>query len=135
MRDLRTIVSGGAGARFMTLFLLALAAIPAISHASARRVITAAPMISIRVINDSSREISQLFLSPVDKDARGPDLLNGTALRNGDDFTIQGVTCSGNQIKIIAQDKAGCLTNGVVDCSQGSTDWTITDDMPADCGN
>ena len=91
---------------------------------------------TIAVANNSSRDIYHLYLSPVDRDAWGPDLIpEGTLLRVGETFTISDASCSGNEIKVIAEDKQGCFVYAVIGCAQASNGWTITDATPPDCGN
>src|SRR6185503_1773026 len=90
----------------------------------------------IVVINNSGRDIRHLYLTPVDRDAWGPDLLTeGTVLKTGERYTISDATCSANEIKIVAEDAEGCFVYGVVSCAQASTSWTIASDAPRDCGN
>ena len=131
------VKADGKGTRRLMLVALmcALVGIPALSSAAIPAVSSAQPMLTITVRNDSSREIFHLYLSPPDRDNWGPDLLNGRVVRNGETFTISDVSCPGNEIKIIAEDKAGCFTYGILGCGQASTDWIITNEMPADCGN
>jgi len=109
--------------------------IPAISSgASVSR--STQPMMTIAVTNDSSRDLYHLYLSPVDRDAWGPDLLaEGTVVKPGQTFTLTDVSCAGNEIKVVAEDKQGCFVYGIVGCAEASSSWTITDATPPDCGN
>ena len=124
------------GARLLifTLLACALVSIPALSSASGRGVSRAEPMMTITVTNNSSHEVYHLYLSSVDNNKWGPDLLDGTIIRTGESFAINDVSC-GNEIKIIAEDKAGCFIYGTLGCGQATTEWIITNDMPVDCGN
>jgi hypothetical protein len=93
-------------------------------------------MMTIAVTNNSSRDIYHLYLSPVDHDAWGPDLLTeGTIVRVGQSYNINDVSCAGNEVKVIAEDRQGCFVYGIVGCAQASTGWTITDATAPDCGN
>ncbi len=124
--------------RFALLVVLvcALVGIPALSSAAGTSVSSAQPMMTIAVTNNSSRDILHIYLSPVDRDVWGPDLFSeGTVLRPGQTFNISDASCNGNEIKVIAEDRQGCFTYGVVGCAQASTGWAITDATPADCGN
>lgn len=118
-----------------TLLIGVVGSINALSSAAVRDVSRAEPMMTITVTNNSAREVYHLYLSPVDRNKWGPDLLNGAIIRTGENFAINDVTCEGNEIKIIAEDKTGCFTYGTLGCGQNATDWIITNDMPADCGN
>ena len=90
----------------------------------------------ITVTNNATRDIRHLYLTPVDHDAWGPDLMSeGTALKTGQSFTISDVTCPANEIKVVAEDGEGCFVYGVISCAQATTSWTITNDAPRDCGN
>jgi hypothetical protein len=91
--------------------------------------------LGISVTNSSSREIHHLYLSPTDQNKWGPDLLDGTVVKNGESFTIADAACTGNEIKIIAEDQQGCFVYGVISCAQATTAWTMTNEMPVDCGN
>ncbi|MGH9906367.1 MAG: hypothetical protein ACRD8U_12390 [Pyrinomonadaceae bacterium] len=93
------------------------------------------PAMAILVTNNSGRDIHHLYLSPADREAWGPDLLNETVLRTGQSFTISDVSCAGYEIKVIAEDREGCFAYAVVSCAQASTGWTITSETPRDCGN
>ena len=120
----------------LVVLLCALVTIPALSSAAGAGASSAQPVMTIAVTNNASRDIYHLYLSPVDHDAWGPDLItDGTILRTGQTFNINDLTCAGNEIKVIAEDKTGCFVYGVVGCGQQSTGWTITDAMPPDCGN
>jgi hypothetical protein len=93
-------------------------------------------MMTIAVTNSSSRDILHFYLSPVDHDAWGPDLVSeGTVVRPGQTFNINDVSCGANEIKVIAEDRQGCFVYGVVGCAQASAGWAITDATPPDCGN
>jgi hypothetical protein len=125
-------------ARLLMLVALmcALVAIPALSSAAIPTGSSAQPTMAIAVTNNSSREIRHLYLSPVDRDAWGPDLMaEGTVLRPNQTFNINDVSCGGNEIKVIAEDQQGCFVYGVIGCAQASTGWTITDATAPDCGN
>lgn len=113
----------------------ALVSIPALSRAAGAGARTRQPMITIAVTNNSSRDIYHLYLSPVDRDAWGPDVVaDGTIVKTGQTFNINDVSC-GSEIKVIAEDKQGCFVYGIVGCGQQSTNWIITDAMTPDCGS
>ena len=124
--------------RLMALatLLCAIVGIPALSNAASSSRAESQPLMTIAVANNSSRDIFHLYLSPVDRDVWGPDLLpEGTLIRVGETFTVSDAACTGNEIKVIAEDRQGCFVYAVVGCSQASTSWTITDATPPDCGN
>jgi hypothetical protein len=120
----------------LVALMCAFVSIPALSSAASMGVSSAQPMMTIAVTNNSTRDIYHLYLSPVDRDAWGPDLVpEGTIIKPGQTFNITEATCAGNEIKVVAEDKPGCFVYGVVGCAETSTGWTITDAMPPDCGS
>jgi hypothetical protein len=93
------------------------------------------PSMSITIVNNSSREIRHVYLSPPDQNNWGSDqLVNSVIPANGGSFTISNVSCSGSGIKVITEDQNGCFLYQVVTCSDSAT-WTITNDATPDCGN
>lgn len=122
--------------KILLLLALICAFVASLSNAAGSDASITKPIMSIAVTNDSSRDIHHLYISPVDRDAWGPDLLTeGTVVKPGQTFAVTDVSCAGNEIKIIAEDRQGCFVYGIVGCAQASTGWTITNAMPADCGN
>lgn len=94
-----------------------------------------APTTSITIVNNSSREIRHVYLSPPDQDNWGSDqLVNSVISPNGGSFTISDASCSGTSTKVIAEDHEGCFGYKVVSCSESVT-WTISNEDSRDCGN
>ena len=94
-----------------------------------------APTTAITIVNNSSREIRHLYLSPPDQNNWGSDqLVNSVIPPNGGSFTISDANCGGASIKVIAEDQEGCFIYKVVACSE-SAGWTITNEDSRDCGN
>ena len=90
---------------------------------------------SITIVNNSSREIRHVYLSAPDQNNWGSDqLVNSVIPANGGSFTINDVSCSNSNIKVIAEDQEGCFEYQIVSCSGNST-WTITNSTARDCGN
>jgi len=94
---------------------------------------TTAPPLTVKVVNNSSREIRRLFLSPVDNDNWGPDQLNQSSISPG---TTRNLNVSWDQstVKLVAEDQDGCFLSTTVDAT-GTPVWTITSDTTRDCGN
>jgi hypothetical protein len=91
------------------------------------------PSNAITIVNDSSREIRHVFLSPPDQNNWGPDQLGSSVISaNGGSVTVNA-SCSGS-VKVIAEDQDGCFIYKVVTCSENVT-WTITNNDSRDCGN
>jgi len=94
-----------------------------------------APSTAITIVNNSSREIRHVYLSPPDQNNWGADqLVNSVISPNGGSFTISNVSCGGSSIKVIAEDQDGCFLYQVVTCSE-SVSWTIASGATRDCGN
>ncbi|MDX6497722.1 MAG: hypothetical protein QOG23_982 [Blastocatellia bacterium] len=94
---------------------------------------TTAPPLTIKVVNNSSREIRRLYLSPVDNDNWGADQLNESSLSPG---TARNLNVSWDQstVKLVAEDQDGCFLNTTVEAT-GTPVWTITSDTTRDCGS
>ncbi len=94
-----------------------------------------APVTAITIVNNSSREIRHLYLSPSNQDNWGPDQLGGTAISpGGGSYTLSNVSCDQANIKVITEDQNGCFLYNIVACGDSAT-WTITNDATPDCGS
>lgn len=92
----------------------------------------AAPM-TIRVVNNSSLEISRLYLAPANSDDWGADQLGGVAISAGVTRTIN-VSWDQSSIKLVGEDQEGCFTTTTVNAAS-EIEWTITADSPRNCGH
>jgi len=88
---------------------------------------------SVNVLNNSSREIRNVYLSHVDADDWGADQLT-TPIAAGQSFNLTNLACDQQQTKVIGEDVDGCFLSTVVTCGSSST-WTVTNDTSRDCGN
>ncbi|HKO44839.1 MAG TPA: hypothetical protein VJU84_16290 [Pyrinomonadaceae bacterium] len=93
----------------------------------------AAAPLTIRVVNNSSLEISRLYLAPANSDDWGADQLGGVAISPGVTRTIN-VSWDQPSIKLVGEDSEGCFTSTTVSAS-GELEWTITGDSPRNCGH
>jgi hypothetical protein len=108
--------------------LLAIASAPLLSSART-------PTTSVNVVNNSSKEIRNVYLSHVDVDDwSGDQLSEGATIAPGQSFTLNNVACDRQQVKIIGEDQDGCFVSTVVTCGNSAT-WTITNDTARDCGS
>jgi len=105
--------------------VMALAAVPLLSKARATST-------TVSVVNNSSREIRNVYSSHVDADDWSADLLGETSIIAGQTSSLS-ITCDSQQVKVIAEDQDGCFASTVVTCGQNST-WTVTNDTVRDCG-
>jgi hypothetical protein len=95
---------------------------------------SAQPATSVNIVNNSNREIRNVYLSHVDVDDWGANQLGNATIGAGQSFTLNNVACDQQQIKVIGEDQDGCFVSTVVTCG-GNATWTITNDTPRDCGN
>jgi hypothetical protein len=116
--------------RRVAIFVFALCAFASLPLLAASRARTA----SINIVNNSGREIINLYLSHADADDWGSDLLPDATIPTGQSFTIPDVSWDQSQLKVVAEDSYGCFLSNVVSSSGDST-WTISADAQADCGH
>lgn len=110
--------------------LFVLASLPLLSSARS----TAAPTAtSVNIVNSSSREIRNVYLSHVDADDWGNNQLGSATIAAGQSFNLSVSPCDGQQMKVIGEDQDGCFVSTAVNCGDSST-WTITNDTARDCG-
>lgn len=94
---------------------------------------TAHPSTTVNIVNNSSREVRNVYLSHVDSDDWSGNQLDNTTIAAGQSFTLSNVACDSQQVKIVAEDQEGCFLSTVVSCGESST-WTITNDTERNCG-
>ena len=92
------------------------------------------PTTSVNVVNNSNKEIRNVYLSHVNLDDWGGNELGNTTILPGHSFTLGNVACDQQQVKVIGEDQDGCFLSTVVNCGDNVT-WTITNDTARDCGN
>jgi len=91
------------------------------------------PATNLTIVNNSSKEIRHVYLSPTNSDNWGPDQLGSSVIAAGGGSVTLSVACDASSIKVIAEDHQGCFLTKVVSCSEATT-WTITADAAPDCG-
>ena len=112
----------------LIILCVGLFALAAISTAST-------PTTSVNIVNNSSREIRNVYLSHVDADDwSGDQLSDGATIAPGNSFNLSNVACDQQQVRVIAEDQDGCFLSTVTTCGSSST-WTITNDTARDCGS
>ncbi len=106
---------------------LAVVAVPLLS--SARTQTT-----SVNIVNNSSKEIRNVYLSHVNSnDWSGNQLSDGTTIAPGQSYNLGNLACDQQQVKVIGEDRDGCFLSTLVSCGDSAT-WTITNDTARDCG-
>jgi len=89
--------------------------------------------VSITIRNNSQREIRHLYLAAGDPNNWSADQLNGSTIPPGGSSVLNGVSCSGATIRVIAEDQNGCFVYTNASCNADQT-WEITDATTPDCG-
>lgn len=92
-----------------------------------------APSTSVAIVNQSGREIRNVYLSHVSVDDWSSDQLGDATIAAGQTYTLSNVACDQQQVKVIAEDQDGCFMSTTVNCGDAAT-WTINGDTPRDCG-
>lgn len=112
------------------IFCVALFALAALSIAR-----TPATTTSVNIVNNSTHEIRNIYLSHVDADDWGANQLSeGSTIAPGQSANLASLACDAQQVKVIAEDGDGCFLSMVAACGSDAT-WTITNDTARDCGN
>lgn len=105
--------------------VLALVAVPLMSNARTTGT-------SVNIVNNSSKEIRNVYLSHVNVDDWSNNQLGNTTIGPGQSHALNNVACDQQQVKVIAEDQDGCFMSTVVNCGDSAT-WTITNATAADC--
>jgi len=105
-----------------------MASLPLLS--SARSTSTAT---SVNIVNNSSRELRNVYLSHVDSDDWGGNQLGNSTIPAGQSFNLNISSWDQQQVKVIGEDQDGCFVSTVVTCGNSAT-WTISNDTATDCG-
>jgi hypothetical protein len=89
--------------------------------------------VTLTVVNNSTKEIRYLYLSPADNDNWGSDQLNDSAIGAGATRTLN-ISWDQAAVKLVGEDSDGCFLSATVNVSS-NIEWTITNDLPLNCGN
>ena len=92
-----------------------------------------AQSVTLTVVNNSSREIRYLYLSPADNDNWGTDQLNESAISPGATRTLN-ITWDQASVKLVGEDQDGCFLSTTKSVTS-NIEWTIASDAPRNCGN
>ena len=86
----------------LVILCIALFAVAALS--SARTATT-----SVNIVNNSNKEIRNVYLSHVNMNDWGANQLGDTTILPGQSFTLNNVGCDQQQVKVIGEDADGCF--------------------------
>jgi len=89
---------------------------------------------SVNIVNNSNREIRNVYLSNVDSNDWSGNQLGDSVIAPGQSYSLSNVACDQQQVKVIGEDQDGCFVTTVVSCGESST-WTVTNDTSRNCGN
>lgn len=80
---------------------------------------------TVTVVNQSDWTIVELYLSPVDESAWGPDQLADKVIEPGASFKLTGIPCDTWDVRLVDEDGDQCVVEAVDICANKDT-WTIT---------
>lgn len=103
---------------------LSLAAAVALS-ALAPAALAAKKTSDVNIVNKSDWAIAELYLSPSNADAWGPDQLAEHVIEPGTSFKLTGIPCNTFDVKLVDEDGDECVVPQVDICANSET-WTIT---------
>lgn len=92
----------------------------------------AAKTATASLVNNTSFDIYQIFLSPSHESYWGPDQLGDEVLEPGYEFTLSGIPCGSYDLKLVDEDGDGCVIEGDYLCGDAGQ-WILTDEELLDC--
>jgi hypothetical protein len=113
----------------LAILPLSLFALLGLSSARTARTVST----SVSVVNNSSREIRNVYLSHVNADDWTGNQLGESVIAAGQSYNLTNVACDQQQVKVIGEDQDGCFISTVVNCGDNAT-WTVNNDTARDCG-
>ena len=126
MKILTTLLNSRTGLRLSMLVAVTLAlGTMALPYAAPPQAVT------LTIVNNSSRDIRHVYVTPANSDNWGADLLDGSVIAPGVSRTFN-INWDQPTVKLVAEDQDGCFIMTTVS-SSGTIDWTITNSSPRDC--
>lgn len=92
---------------------------------TATAALAASKTANVKIVNKSEWAIAEMYLSPVDDEAWGPDQLKEHVINPGETFTLSKIPCDSWDVKLVDEDGDECVLGGVDICG-GSDTWVIT---------
>ncbi len=126
MKILTTILNPRNGLRLALLAAVLCSMGTVLLHAAPAQNVT------LTVVNNSTREIRSLYLSPADNDNWGVDLLNDSSISAGATRTLS-ITWDQSTVKVVGEDQDGCFLSATMNATS-NIQWTITNDTQPNCG-
>jgi len=87
---------------------------------------------TVEIINDSSWDIYQLYISPSHTDEWGPDQLADAILAAGESLLIYDILCNDYDLMFVDEDGDRCIIEEETLCVDDSV-WHITDEGLISC--
>jgi hypothetical protein len=87
---------------------------------------------SVTIHNGSSWAIHELYLSPSDDEAWGPDQLGSEVIASDGRYTLNGIPCDEYDVRLVDEDGDECVIGGVGLCAANDV-WTINDEDLLEC--
>jgi hypothetical protein len=73
----------------------------------------AADKVSVTIVNKSSFEFHNMYLSPTSTNEWGPDQLGDNVINPGESFTLKDIPVNAYDFKMIDEDGDDCIASGV----------------------
>lgn len=122
-------LNGSRTPRSVLILCVALVALGSLPFFSSARTLST----SVTIVNNSDREIRNVYTSHVDADDWSADLLGDSTIAPGHSANLSDIACDGQQVKVIGEDQDGCFVSTVISCGSSGS-WTITNETARDCG-
>jgi len=88
---------------------------------------------SISIHNQSSWEIHQIYLSPIDQEAWGEDLLRGKTIdARGGILDVKKIACDTYDVRLVDEQGAVCIVRNANLCADTET-WVFDDEELLAC--
>ncbi len=87
---------------------------------------------SVVILNKSSWDIHQLYLSSTETEEWGPDQLGDKVIGTGESFTLHSIPCDSYDVRLVDEDGDECVVGGVDMCNDTGK-WIISDEDLLTC--
>jgi len=92
----------------------------------------AAKTATATLVNNTSFELHQIFLSPSHESHWGPDQLGQEILEPGYQYTLSGMPCGKYDVKLVDEHGGECVIQGDYLCGDAGQ-WILTDEELLEC--
>lgn len=94
--------------------------------------VAAAGTATATLVNNTSFELHQIFLSPSHESHWGPDQLGQQILEPGYEYTLSGMPCGNYDVKLVDEHGDECVIEGDYLCGDEGR-WILTDEELLEC--